>query len=140
MSQMRKGSKGELTVRKGLTFLLAVLLIQPSGVVWGGDTDDLFTLTLRPNVLLLMDGSGSMDDTDGGKYTVEYGIDLNGNGNVQCTSGVKDECVSDLDVDGVDNTRNDVALSVVLDLLDANGDGQVDSADEAALGVRLGFM
>ncbi|MFQ5960974.1 MAG: hypothetical protein ACE5MG_06230, partial [Candidatus Methylomirabilales bacterium] len=127
-------------MRKVLGLLLAVLLIQPSGVVWGGDTDDLFTLTLRPNVLILVDGSGSMDATDGGKYTVEYGVDLDGNKKVDCTLVVKDECVSDLDVDGIANTRNDVALSVVLDLLDANGDDQVDSADEAALGVRLGLM
>ncbi|MFQ5657898.1 MAG: hypothetical protein ACE5G5_10180 [Candidatus Methylomirabilales bacterium] len=119
-------------MRKGLTLLLAVLLIQPSGVVWGGDTDDLFTLTLRPNVLILMDGSGSMDDTDGGKYTGSYCI--------QWDEDVCDQYASDLDVDGIANTRNDVALSVVLDLLDANGDGQVDSADEAALGVRLGLM
>ncbi len=132
MSQMRKGSEGELTVRKVLSLLLAVLLIQPAGVVWGGDTDDLFTLNLRPNVLIMVDGSGSMDDTDGGKYTVNYCVVWD--------KGVCDQYASDLDVDGVDNTRNDVALSVVLDLLDANGDGQVDSADEAVLGVRLGLM
>ena len=123
-------------MRKGLTLLLLVLLIQPPGVVWG-DKDDLFTLSLKPNVLLLIDGSGSMNRTDSGAYSVSYGVDLDGNGTIQCPGT---ECVSDLDVDGIANTRNDVALSVVLDLLDANGDGQVDAADEAVLGVKLGLM
>lgn len=127
-------------MRKALTLLIIALLMQVPGAAQA-DTDDLFTLSLKPNVLILMDGSGSMDDTDDDKYLVQYGVDFDGNGNTQCSqSGGGPECVSDLDVDGIANTRNDVALSVVLDLLDANGDGQVDSADEAALGVRLGLM
>ncbi|MEE8060664.1 MAG: PilC/PilY family type IV pilus protein, partial [Gemmatimonadales bacterium] len=107
-------------------------------------TDDLFTLSLKPNVLILVDGSGSMTSTDGGKYSVSYTTKVcteveSEDGQKEC-DGSQTRDVSDLDVDGIANTRNDVALSVVLDLLDANGDGQVDAADEAALGVRLGLM
>ncbi|MFQ5803138.1 MAG: pilus assembly protein [Candidatus Methylomirabilales bacterium] len=123
-------------MRKALTLLVVALLIQAPGVA-RGDTDDLIVLGLKSNVLILMDGSGSMNDADGGKYDVSYGVDLNGDGNTECPGN---ECVSDLDVDGNDNTRNDVALKVVLDLLDANGDGLVDATDEAILGVRLGLM
>ena len=123
-------------IRRALTLLVISLLILMPSVV-RGDTDDLFALTLRPNVLVLIDGSGSMDDTDDGKYSISYGVDLDGNGNISCPGS---ECVSDLDVDGVDNTRNDVALNVVLDLLDANKDGVVDVRDENALSMRLGLM
>ncbi|MFQ5947714.1 MAG: pilus assembly protein [Acidimicrobiia bacterium] len=123
-------------MRKTLTLLVVSLLVLAPGGTQA-DTDDLFALSLRPNVLILIDGSGSMDNTDSGAYSVSYGVDLNGNGNVSCPGS---ECVADLDVDGVDSTRNDVALNVVLDLLDANKDGLVDVKDENLLAVRLGLM
>jgi len=127
-------------MRKTLTFLVVSLLVLAPAGGTQADTDDLFALSVRPNVLILIDGSGSMDDTDTGAYSVVYGVDLNGNGTVDCLMGVGTECVADLDVDGVDSSRNDVALQVVLDLLDANKDGKVDSDDEDALVMRLGLM
>ncbi|MFQ5658004.1 MAG: hypothetical protein ACE5G5_10715, partial [Candidatus Methylomirabilales bacterium] len=123
-------------MRKTVIFLVVSLLVLAPGGVQA-DTDDLFVLSLRPNVLILIDGSGSMDNTDSGAYSVSYGVDLDGDGNIQCPGN---ECVADLDVDGVDSSRNDVALNVVLDLLDANKDGLVDSTDEDLLSVRLGLM
>ncbi|MEE9124387.1 MAG: hypothetical protein V3U14_07820, partial [candidate division NC10 bacterium] len=123
-------------MRKMLTFLVVSLLVLAPGGTQA-DTDDLFALSVRPNVLILMDGSGSMNNTDSGKYSVSYGVDLNGDGTVDCPGT---ECVADLDLDGVDSTRNDTALQVVLDLLDANKDGQVDFKDENVLGMRLGLI
>jgi hypothetical protein len=120
-------------IRRALTLLVISLLILMPSVV-RGDTGDLFALTLRPNVLILIDGSGSMDDTDDGKYSVNYCTKWNG------TFSSCLQTTSDLDVDGVDNTRNDVALNVVLDLLDANNDNRVNAEDEQALAVRLGLM
>jgi hypothetical protein len=135
-SKKRKSEKGEGIMRKTLTFLVVSLLVLAPGAAQA-DTDDLFALSVRPNVLIMIDGSGSMDDDDGGAYSVVYGVDLNGNGTIDCPGS---ECVADLDVDGVDSTRNDVALQVVLDLLDANKDGKVDSDDEDALVMRLGLI
>jgi len=123
-------------MRKTLTLLVVSLLVLAPGGTQA-DTDDLFALSVRPNVLILIDGSGSMNNTDSGKYSVVYGVDLNQDGTTDCPGA---ECVADLDVDGIDSARNDVALQVVLDLLDANKDGVVDSKDEDVLAMRLGFM
>lgn len=123
-------------MRKLMTLLVAALLIQTPGAVRAAD-EDIFTFTLKPNVLIMIDASGSMNVTDGGAHPVSYGVDLDQNGNVECPGN---ECVADLDVDGIDDTRMDAALKVVLDLLDANGDGLVNNLDEDALSVRLGVM
>jgi hypothetical protein len=135
--EKRKSEKGEGIMRKTLTLLVVSLLVLAPAGGTQADTDDLFALSVRPNVLIMIDGSGSMDETDSGAYSVVYGVDLNGNGTVDCPGT---ECVADLDVDGVDSTRNDVALQVVLDLLDANKDGKVDSDDEDALAMRFGLI
>jgi len=123
-------------MRKLMTLLVAALLVQTAGAVRAAD-EDIFSFVLKPNVLILIDGSASMIATDGGVHPALYGVDLDGNGNIQCP-GI--ECVADLDVDGIDDTRNDAALQVVLDLLDANGDGVVNAADEDTLKMRLGVM
>jgi len=127
-------------MRKTLTLLVVSLLVLAPAGGTQADTDDLFVLSLRPNVLLLLDGSGSMNNTDGGIYSVSYPI-------TYCDEWDDGECdgwvtinPADLDLDGVDSTRNDVALNVVLDLLDVNKDGKVDSTDEDLLSVRLGLI
>ncbi len=94
-------------MRKLLALLVAVLLIPTSGTVRAAD-EDVFAYVLRPNVLILIDGSSSMNATDGGAHPVSYGVDLNQDGITDCPGS---ECVADLDVDLIDSTRNDAVIS-----------------------------
>jgi len=86
-----------MTTRKsstGLALLLSFLIAVPPVVL--ADDTELFTTSANPNVLLMLDTTGSMSSSAGG------------------TS------VGDLDGDGDDNTRMDILWRVVYTLLNAD--------------------
>ncbi|NWF91965.1 MAG: hypothetical protein HXY46_03545 [Syntrophaceae bacterium] len=74
------------------------------------DDTDLFMTNVEPDALILLDKSGSMN------------------------LGPAGYPVSD------PNRKIDIARKVIFDLLDHNGDGRIDNADEKSLNVRLGYM
>jgi len=86
-----------ITTRKPaalLALLLSCLIALPPAVL--ADDTELFTTSANPNVLLMLDTTGSMDTTAGG------------------TS------VGDLDGDGTQNTRMDILWKVVYNLLNSD--------------------
>ena len=78
----------------GLALLIAFLIAMPP-VTFADDTE-LFTTSANPNVLLMLDTTGSMSDSASG------------------TS------VGDLDGDGASNTKMDILWKVVYTLLNAD--------------------
>jgi hypothetical protein len=103
---------------------------------WGGtsraDETALFTTSVAPDAMIVLDLSGSMDfnptgDTDTSKIW----------GNASCSgtfytssgTGHTTKC-----------SKLDIAKRAIFDILDDNGDLTIDSTDETSLGVRIGYM
>ena len=92
-SDARKSEKEERIMRRILALLVVSLLIlAPAGGTQALDTDDLFALSVEPNVMLLIDTSSSMDkkipsnlynpsSTYPGPYTSAVVYQLKGAGN-----------------------------------------------------------
>jgi len=72
--------------------------------------EDLFSTTVPPDALIILDMSGSMNWDPAGNAA------------------------------SAPDRRIDIARSVILDLLDDNDDGTVDGNDDTSLNVRLGYM
>ncbi|MHB8833888.1 MAG: hypothetical protein ACYC9V_12075, partial [Desulfobacteria bacterium] len=86
-----------MTTRKssaGLALLLSFLIALPSAAL--ADDTELFTTSANPNVLLMLDTTGSMGTVAGSS------------------------AVGDLDGDGTSNTRMDILWNVVYTLLNAD--------------------
>jgi len=102
-------------MKKALIVTAIVLLLYP--FIADADDSDLFLFAVEPNVLIVLDGSGSMNSNTVPGFT---GGDIDGYGNI--------------------NTRMDVAYYVLEDLLDAENDNDIDADDEMILNVQFGFL
>jgi len=95
------------------------------------DTDEaaLFTSSLAPDTLLILDLSGSMD------WNPEGGTNIWGNsscsGTFYSSSGTGHN---------TDCSRLAIAKRAIFSILDDNGDNSITAADETSLGVRIGYM
>lgn len=96
---------------KKTIFLLTFLASIFASAVCPADETDLFTPPVPPDVLLILDASESMKNDPAG--------------NPCSTPGC---------------SKLDIAKKAVSDLLDANGDGVINTADEENLKVRFGYM
>jgi Tfp pilus tip-associated adhesin PilY1 len=94
---------------KFIVFLIAFILL--SSIQIHADDTDLFAVQVPPDVLIILDMSGSMNYSPAGPPYVSP-----------------------------PNRRIDIARSVLFDLLDDNNDGKVDQKDEKTLNLRLGYM
>jgi len=104
-----------MMIKRTLLISLLFLCITPLGA--SADDSDLFLFNVEPNVLIILDGSGSMD-----------------------FERVPGFAGGDVDQFSDSNTRMDVAYYVLRDLLDADDDGDIDNQDEVAMGVQFGFV
>lgn len=97
---------------KRIKILWVLILCQfISWSVCFADETDLFRLNVGPDALFILDLSGSMGLCDG------------------CACGVSG-CLN----------RLQIAKKAVFSILDNNGDGIINSQDDAGLGVRFGYM
>jgi Tfp pilus tip-associated adhesin PilY1 len=106
---------------------LTILLFSLQDVKSAFSADEPFYATLRPmpNVLIILDRSGSMN-----------WIVTTDNVNGACTATAPDTTTTQ-----ANKSRVCIARDVLFDLLDDNGDGSITSpADDVSLGVRLGYM
>ena len=89
----------------------------------------LFTTSVAPDALILLDLSGSMEwNPAGGTYT--YG-NASCSGTFYSSSGTGHT---------VDCSRLAIAKRSIFDILDDNDDNRISGSDETSLGVRLGYM
>ena len=107
--------------------ILAVLAL--SGGTSRADETALFTTSMAPDALIVLDLSGSMDwNPAGGVYTW---------GNSSCSgtfysssgTGHSTRC-----------SRLEIAKRAIFEILDDNGSGRITGTDETSLGVRIGYM
>jgi len=103
---------------------------------WGGtsraDETALFTTSVAPDAMIVLDLSGSMDfnptgDTDTSK--IWGNASCNGTFYTSSGTGHTTKC-----------SKLDIAKRAIFDILDDNGDLTIDSTDETSLGVRIGYM
>ena len=103
---------------------------------WGGtsraDETALFTTSVAPDAMIVLDLSGSMDfnptgDTDTSKIWVN--ASCSGTFYTSSGTGHTTKC-----------SKLDIAKRAIFDILDDNGDLTIDSTDETSLGVRIGYM
>jgi hypothetical protein len=103
---------------------------------WGGtsraDETALFTTSVAPDAMIVLDLSGSMDfnptgDTDTSKTWGN--ASCNGTFYTSSGTGHTTKC-----------SKLDIAKRAIFDILDDNGDLTIDSTDETSLGVRIGYM
>jgi len=113
-----------MTLRTRLTATLLVIACLSAPVTsHGGDETALFN-SIQPDVLIMLDLSGSMKRNPAGIYQTY--------GNEDCSI-----------VDGMgftDCRRYIIAKRAVFNLLDDNRDGKIDSSDETSLNIRVGYI
>lgn len=95
------------------------------------DTNEaaLFTISLAPDALLILDLSGSMD------WNPEGGNNIWGNSS--CTAPFYSSSGSG---HSTNCSRLAIAKRAIFGILDDNGDNSVNAADETSLNVRIGYM
>ena len=136
-----------MTAKKTIQFIVGIsiiFLLNGIGNATNPETAEeaLFTTSVAPDALILLDLSGSMDWNQAGDDK-PYGNSLSctadtahctGSG---CTGGF---CGSSKTNCSVDCSRLAIAKRAIFDLLDDNDDNIINSSDEGSLGVRLGYM
>jgi type IV pilus assembly protein PilY1 len=110
-------------MKKYITVLSFVFLLMagicPLPVL--GDETALFTAAVPPDLLIILDLSGSMADApDGGSAS---GTESS------CLTSPNDNC-----------SKINIAKAAIFKVLDANSDGKIDSNDMSLLNIRIGFM
>lgn len=106
----RKGISMGKKIKIFCVFIL-VYFILVSSLAWGTDDTQMFQASVQPDVLFLLDCSGSMawDPTNNYCYTTGC-------------------------------SKMEIAKQAIFQILDDNMDGTVNSSDENSLKVRFGFM
>jgi len=89
----------------------------------------LFTNSNSPDALILLDLSGSMNWNPAGGSAIYGNTSCSGTFYSSSRSGYTTNC-----------RRLAIAKRALFDLLDDNGDGTINSADEGSLNVRIGYM
>ena len=101
--------------------------------LWGGatraDETALFTTSIPPDALIILDLSGSMDNNPAGSSNTWGNSSCNGTFYSSTGSGHDTRC-----------SKLDIAKRAIFAILDDNGDGTINSTDETSLGVRVGYM
>ncbi len=91
--------------------------------------EELFSTTMAPDALILLDLSGSMDDNPAGGSN-RYG-NSSCSGTFYSSSGTGHT---------TDCRKIQIAKRAAFSILDDNNDNKIDSTDASSLGVRVGFM
>ena len=97
---------------KNLTFiilLIMIIIISPKPP--RAEDTELFGTSISPDVLIILDKSGSMNLDPAGNPSATY-----------------------------PNRRIDIVREVLFDLLDDNDDRRIDNVDEQSLNIRMGYM
>lgn len=111
-----------------LLALLAGILLQTA--VTQADETALFTTSVAPDALILLDLSGSMAQNPAGGNN-KWGDATCAGPTFYSSSGSGHT---------TDCSKLSIAKRSIFDLLDDNNNGTIDSQDEASLGVRVGYM
>jgi len=132
-------------------FLMAAMMVCVI-CFWGGlsradDTDEeaLFSSSLSPDALILLDLSGSMNWSPAGTDYI-YGNSIACTPSDYCATGWSlipcygGFCKSSKTNCSTDCSRLAIAKRAIFSLLDDNGDNIINSSDETSLNVRIGYM
>ncbi|MCX5849915.1 MAG: PilC/PilY family type IV pilus protein [Deltaproteobacteria bacterium] len=121
-----------MSVKKFIIIALITVICLSGGISRAEDDTDeaaLFTSSLAPDALIILDLSGSMD------WNPEGGTDIWGNSS--CNGSFHS-------YSGWDHTTNCSRLAIakraIFNILDDNGDNKINVDDETSLGVRIGYM
>ncbi len=123
-----------MSVKKMIAMLGIALLLISTGTVRADDDelDALFTSSLAPDALIVLDLSGSMN------WNPEGGSDIYSN--TSCTGPFYSSTAWWRPAYNYDCSRLAVAKRAIFNILDDNGSNTITSADETSLGVRIGYM
>ncbi len=106
----QKGISMGKKIRRSCVFIL-VYFILVSSLAWGTDDTAMFMANVPPDVLILLDCSGSMAFDPTNNYCYTTGC-----------------------------SKMEMAKQAIFSILDDNMDGTINSTDENSLKVRFGFM
>lgn len=125
-------------------FILLLIMICPFEVYGTNPPEGeeaLFTTSIAPDALIVLDLSGSMDWNPKGGSQI-YGSSNCAADTVNCTgSGCSGGfCGSPRTNCNTDCSRLAIAKRAIFNLLDDNNNGTINSADETSLNVRVGYM
>jgi hypothetical protein len=123
-----------MRAKKILSLILGILLLflsTGSGNATTPDTGEeaLFTTSVAPDAMILLDLSGSMDWNPAGGGDIYGNASCSGTFYSSSGSGHNVNC-----------SRLAIAKRSIFDILDDNDDNRINSSDEGSLGVRLGYM
>ncbi len=133
------------TIKIKILMIATAFMFLPSAIIQA-DTpapgeEALFTTSIAPDALLLLDLSGSMDWNPAGDdkpwgHSLSCITDTACSG-TGCTGGF---CGSSKTGCNVDCSRLKIAKRAIFSILDDNNDGTINASDEGSLGVRIGYM
>lgn len=120
-----------MLIKKIITILFIIVLCLYVDISHADDTDEmaLFTSSLSPDTLLILDLSGSMDWNPEGGTNIYGNSSCSGTFYSSPTTGYTTNC-----------SRLAIAKRAIFGILDDNGDNSLTAADETSLGVRIGYM
>ncbi len=95
------------------------------------DETALFSTSVPPDALIVLDLSGSMNFNPAGDSDNTWGTSTSCNGSFYSYSGGSHT---------TDCSRLAIAKRAIFSILDDNGDNQITAADETSLNVRVGYM
>jgi len=133
-----------MSLKKIFTVIFILILCLTGGILRADDTDEeaLFTNSVAPDALLLLDLSGSMDDNPNGTSYI-YGsstsciADTTNCKGTNCSNGF---CSSTKTSCSTDCRKLTIAKRAIFSILDDTGDNVINADDEASLAVRIGYM
>jgi len=120
-----------MLIKKIITILFIIVLCLYVNISHADDTDEmaLFTSSLSPDTLLILDLSGSMEWNPEGGTNIWGNSSCSGTFYSSPTTGYTTNC-----------SRLAIAKRAIFGILDDNGDNSLTAADETSLGVRIGYM
>lgn len=136
-----------MSVKKIIVWAIIALLCLSAGAVWADDDElqAIFSSSLAPDALIVLDLSGSMNSNPAGT-NYRYGSSLSCTSNtsqcsssffVSCSGGF---CESSKTGCSTDCSRLAIAKRAIFSIFDDTGDNTINVSDETSLGVRIGYM
>lgn len=111
---------------------LSIALCLQVGPAWGALEEDetaLFSTSVSPDALIVLDLSGSMDWNPAGGNNIWGSSSCSGTFYSSSGSGHNTNC-----------SRIAIAKRAIFNILDDNNNNTINSSDETSIGVRIGYM
>jgi Tfp pilus tip-associated adhesin PilY1 len=113
----------DIMIKYGIAFVLALsLIVCICPVSVKADDTALFATAVPPDLLIILDLTGSMADNPAGDSPSQTN-------ETTCLNTPSNNC-----------SKLNIAKQAIFNILDYNGDGKIDSSDMTGLNIRIGYM